>query len=129
MTNAEQITELREQGYRVRIFHYRRLEVDPKLLAGVDNRWRGVMVPLRPAMNGGETEVQIFGSNDTFLVRGVAYCSDEDNYVKKFGVMIALARAKKELAKHEEELKQKILTKTSTPELVEVTPDSVLVTA
>lgn len=95
MTNADTIAELKDRGYFPYIQHIRATEaVHP----GRFDTTR------RTAACGGRTVVQIFRSEDVGehdatqapinpVARGFAICHPKDNYNRKRGLQIALARA------------------------------------
>lgn len=70
------VKQLRQSGYKVRVFHIR------KKNAG------------SPVPRGGLTHIEITLPNGENVV-GEAKCAEIDNYNKKIGVQIALGRALK----------------------------------
>jgi hypothetical protein len=85
------IEELRNSGYKVKIFHNR-------LYNGYHAWQNGRRVYgytdgiIGPDTKGGSTEVIIQTPTGERL-HGIAICSTEDNYNKKLGVKIAFGRA------------------------------------
>ena len=69
------IEQLRKNGYKVRVKHFRRHSPSPET-------------------KGGKTVVEV-RTPDGKEIKGEAICSPEDNYNKKIGVRIALGRALK----------------------------------
>lgn len=70
------IQELRNNGYKIKVLHYRR--------GNPLNNYKGP--------KGGRTKVIIDSPNGEHF-EGEAKCSNKDNYNKKLGVRIALGRS------------------------------------
>lgn len=89
------VAELRRQGCKVRINHYRRYNKHD----GLANKWLAEQLNLghefkQMLPTGGLTRVEIDGLTQNTLV-GEAVCSNADNYDKKLGIKIAIGRALK----------------------------------
>lgn len=80
------VRQLRKDGYKVRVLHHR----SKKMVQSTNNPY-GHKVEIIHNL-GGSTEVIIDGPNGDHY-KGVAVCSNKDNYNKKLGVKIALGRA------------------------------------
>lgn len=76
---VEQIKEVEDKGFKVKIEHHRKLDKDNNV-----------------APKGGFTSVDIM-KDDAVYFRASALVHPEDNYNKKLGAIIALGRARKEL--------------------------------
>ena len=86
------IEELREQGFTVRVHHWRRV-------LGRDLWYRSYAIrregaPFDP--RGGLTEV-VISRDGAQIARGEARCSPRDNYCRRLGRTIALGRALEQL--------------------------------
>lgn len=87
----ELISELRQNGYRIYIFHERIRK----------NRWVNVNCTTKVLQEvispkGGSTVVELISpEGDKFI--GIADCNNRDCYNKKRGLAIALGRAVKEM--------------------------------
>lgn len=79
---------LRDNGYKVRVTHYR-YYTNTKLLRRSEANQQGFN---QPKPNGGKTVVEVRTPDGTELV-GNSVCSCSDSYNRKFGVKIALGRA------------------------------------
>lgn len=105
MKLRDQIQQLEEKGYRVKIFHYRYFdngkgEPSKEVHSGVGMRRLKQDLNLGFYPRGGKTIVGIFrGGERSFelIAGGTANCSLRDNYSKKIGTQIALGRALKEM--------------------------------
>ena len=112
MKTVPTVHELRRQGYKVRVTHVRKfLKFDSRT-----GKKQEFLAPFQSnkfsknhpdsqlilekqkyeefflSCKGGETIVEVaFGGRE--LGRGVSICSEQDNYVKKYGVKKALAKA------------------------------------
>lgn len=88
------VAELRKNKYQVQVIHFRRYK-DPKTNEIFYSGFKfDDGLELLP--HGGKTVVRVRAMDDT-LVTGIAKCCVHDNYVKRRGVHIALARAVKQL--------------------------------
>ena len=74
------IKDLRQQGYKVKVLHFRR----PQNLVDFHAR-------------GGSTTIELITPDKMITVTGKSICCLEDNYNRKVGADIALGRAIKEL--------------------------------
>ena len=90
------VQELRSNGYKVRVSHFRR--VGKKLMSrrdfeesGFGDVWGDVIQPF-----GGMTLIEVTDPNG-ITVESKALCQSEENYNKRIGVSIALGRALKRL--------------------------------
>lgn len=82
------IADLRDKGYRVRVFHHRQYQLrDGKLLYS-GFKWDDATL----LSHGGRTLVRVQAPNGESAI-GQARCSDADSYCKKVGVKKALHRA------------------------------------
>jgi hypothetical protein len=89
-----QIAQLRQNGYKVRVFHNRRYTSPSG-----DVFYTGIQIPETSLESrGGLTVVQVITPTNEKSV-GYAKCSDKDSYNKKLGAKIALNRALAELNK------------------------------
>lgn len=101
--NMKNVQQLRQEGFKVRICH-ERYYYDPF------NQWADLLprheveVELYDVMNpepkGGRTIVELTDPTGK-TVKGIAECSEKDNYQRKLGVKIAIARALKLLEEKE----------------------------
>jgi predicted RNA-binding protein YlxR (DUF448 family) len=114
MKTVPTVHELRKQGYKVRVTHIRKFQrFDPQtgkktqFYAPFQSNKFSKNHPDSPliaekekyeefflCIHGGETIVEIAFKGKE-IGRGVAVCSDEDSYVKKYGVKKAVAIALK----------------------------------
>jgi predicted RNA-binding protein YlxR (DUF448 family) len=114
MKTVPTVHELRKQGYKVRVTHIRKFQrFDPRngkkiqFFAPFQSNKFSKNHPDSPlvaekekfdefflSIKGGETIVEIAFQGKE-IGRGVAVCSDEDPYVKKYGVKKAIALALK----------------------------------
>ena len=78
------IRQLRRSGFKVRVLH-KRQQVSIKKFGG-DQYFEN-------SAKGGTTTIEITTPDKQTDVRGVAICSNEDNYNRKVGNAIALGRA------------------------------------
>ena len=76
------INELKAKGWEVDVIHERRYDLIPKL--------NGIKKQVRA--RGGRTLV-IMTNHNRQVISGIAVCADEDNYCKRTGRLIAMARA------------------------------------
>lgn len=85
------IQQLRNNGYKVRVHHNRLYKGYYKWqVVNRDHmRYDG---PIDPDSKGGSTEITI-DSPDGHHFKGMAICSNKENYNKKLGVRIALGRS------------------------------------
>jgi hypothetical protein len=74
------IKQLRQQGYKVKVLHFRHLRNTNEFEA-----------------RGGSATIELTTPDKTKTVIGKSVCSIEDNYNRKVGANIALGRALKEL--------------------------------
>lgn len=84
------VQELRNKGYKVKVFHNRLYNGYHKWQVG-GHEYIQRNTPVDPDTKGGSTEIVIdspFGEH----FHGVAICSKKDNFNKKLGVKIALGR-------------------------------------
>lgn len=102
MKTQASIESLREQGYKIRVTHYRynqygdlisRRKIDeenagPRL---DDSKPRHIISP-----NGGKVEVELEAADGT-KVSATAECSRLDNFNRKIGTTMAFGRALKQL--------------------------------
>jgi len=100
---SEKIVELRRRGYTVRVQHLRRAsdgglyakweldELKKMFPYGGEAGLYAKRVSLLPT--GGKTVVRLEGPGGNYGSTGVADCSEKDNFNKKLGLRIALARA------------------------------------
>ena len=112
MKKVPTVHELRQQGYKVRVTHVRKfLRFDPETgkkeqffhpfqsskfsknhpdspLVAEKEKYEEFFLSCK----GGETIVEL-GLNGKEIGKGVSTCSEEDNYVKKYGVKKATAKA------------------------------------
>lgn len=95
------IHQLRQQGYKVRVIHYRHIEPvtkrqakTAKLMAIADIRAQKLSPQVWP--KGGQTVVQL-RQPDGKEAMGVAKCSIKDSYRRAVGINIAVAAALKQL--------------------------------
>lgn len=79
------IRDLRNNGYKVRVLHFRRHKSGP-CIAGIN------FGCFEKDPKGGTTQV-IIDSPTGEHFEGEAKCSNQDNYNKKLGVKIALGRS------------------------------------
>jgi hypothetical protein len=113
MKNIPTVYELRRQGYKVRVTHIRKFHrFDPRtgkktqfFAPFQSSKTRKQEKDLHPdavkdpneefflSGKGGETIIEIADSQHKELGRGVAVCSDDDLYVKNYGVKKAIAIA------------------------------------
>lgn len=91
MNNTKLINELKNKGYGVNIYHFRRQSHN-----GIPWRYYRNKSDWKPLNNGGSTMVYLNKDNKT-VSEGIAYCSDSDQFNYKIGVSIALGRAIKRL--------------------------------
>lgn len=84
------VKELRQSGYKIKIFH-NRAKCSPMLLDNGVKTFFGDVLP-----KGGRTELHLI-SPEGIEVVAEAKCSEKDNYCRKVGVAISLGRALKEL--------------------------------
>lgn len=91
----ETIQQLRENGYKVRVGHYRFFGAASKKSQPVLHSRKNPL-PETEGVNvnplGGRTEVEIT-TPDGDNLKGVAECSVKDHYNRKLGIKIAVARA------------------------------------
>jgi hypothetical protein len=112
MKKVPTVHELRQKGFKVRVTHVRKfLRFDPQTgkkeqfyhpfqsSKFVKNHPDSSLLSERDkykefylSCKGGETIVEI-ALNGKELGKGVAVCSEDDNYVKKYGVRKAVAKA------------------------------------
>lgn len=119
MKKIPTIHELRQQGYKVRVTHVRKFyRFDPRtgqkiqFFAPFQSSKRKKNSQQHPQTKeileeyseefflsgkGGETIIEIADSTHKELGKGVAICSDQDAYVKAFGVRKATALALKNM--------------------------------
>ena len=89
-----QIASLRQNGYKVRVFHHRKY-----VAPNGDVYFAGIQLPdTELCSKGGLTVVQVTTPNGEAQT-GFAKCGPNDPYNKKIGNKIALSRALKELNK------------------------------
>lgn len=121
MKTVPTVHQLRREGYKVRVTHVRKfLRFDPQtgkkhqFFAPFQSNKFSKNHPESPLVaekekyeefflscKGGETIVEIaFGGRE--IGKGVASCSEHDNYVKKYGVKKALAKALHAAKAHED---------------------------
>ena len=74
------IKQLRQQGYKVKVLHFRHLQTLTDFHA-----------------RGGSTTIELTTPDKTKMVIGKSVCSLGDNYNRKVGATIAIGRALKEL--------------------------------
>lgn len=74
MNSFDEVERLRKDGYKVRVKHYRLMNLD-----GIKAR-------------GGKTVVEVTAPDGTNFV-GMSRCSRNENFNKRLGVRIALGRA------------------------------------
>jgi len=79
---------LRENGYKVRVFHERVAKKSNKLVR-YSRRVKGIDV----LPKGGRTSIIICDIDNKFLGVGIAECSKQDIFCYKEGVKFALQRA------------------------------------
>lgn len=91
------VEQLRKNGYKVRVSHYRWLDMGSyqgingaalmsRREAEADN------ITWNPDVKGGETIVEVT-SPEGLTVRAIAECSEKDTFNRKMGLRIALGRA------------------------------------
>jgi hypothetical protein len=119
MKKIPTIHELRQQGYKVRVTHVRKFyRFDPrtgqkiqffarfqssKRKKNIDQNIVDKEISSEETEEfflsgkGGETIIEIAGSDHKELGKGVAICSDQDAYVKAYGVRKATALALKDM--------------------------------
>lgn len=97
------VKELRQNGFKVRVGHYRYTNVQANLFALklkitkfegrpiLDSKMTPFQKELGISPKGGRTTVEI--TKDGFDGKAEAICCFEDNYNRKLGVKIALGRA------------------------------------
>lgn len=95
------VAELRKNGWRVRVSHYRFYETDWNFHELLHRSELDEFTNPTPEPRGGLTEVEVLSPDGKTSI-GVARCALEDNYCKKFGVIKALGRAIGQLNKEEE---------------------------
>lgn len=84
------VQELRNQGYKVKVFHNRLYNGYHKWQVG-GHEYIQRNTPVDPDSKGGSTEIVIDSPSGEHF-HGVAICSKKDNFNKKLGVKIALGR-------------------------------------
>jgi hypothetical protein len=80
MTNIKQ---LRQAGYKVRVFHKRNYNQIQKI--------GGISMEVAP--KGGETMIEITTPDKIMTIAGASICSDKDLFNRRTGNEIALGRA------------------------------------
>lgn len=99
------VDRLREQGYKIRVTHFRYAEDRRSGLAVLKSRreideansgQRLVPKPFTILPNGGKVEVEI-ESPDGKKVSASSHCSQLDNFKRKVGTTMAFGRAVKQL--------------------------------
>ena len=116
MKNIPTVYELRQQGYKVRVTHIRKFyRFDPRtgkktqfFAPFQSSKTRKRTSQLHPDSKqvqnekleefflcgkGGETIIEIATSDHKELGKGIAFCSENDPYVKSYGVKKAVALA------------------------------------
>ncbi len=88
MSTTPSVKDLRAAGNKVRVYHYRRCRGDNNLIPRKDFEKGDVNMDTK----GGKTTVEIACPNGQTLV-GEALCSKNDNFNRKRGLYIAVARA------------------------------------
>lgn len=91
------VEKLRQHGYKVRVTHYRRYNCwdNDRRVSYVDYLPRHESSGLKYALpNGGYTVVNVVTPDDEEF-ESVAHCSNDDQFVKRRGVDIALGRLTK----------------------------------
>jgi hypothetical protein len=80
--NNKTIYQLRKQGYKVRVIHERD-EIDVPTLSGI-----------RKFLNarGGKTTIELT-TPEGKTSKGIAICSEKDNFCRRIGNQVALGRA------------------------------------
>ena len=86
------IQELRDKGYKVKVFHNRLYNGYHKWQVGSRPPIGYMDAPIDPDTKGGSTEI-IIDSPSGERFQGLAICSKKENYSKKIGVRIALGRS------------------------------------
>ena len=92
------IRNLRRQGYKVRVLHFRNF-----ILNSINSNLKitsskGIIASYdKPLPKGGSTIIELTTPDKLQTVRGSAVCSVKENYNKKLGNSIALGRAYKKL--------------------------------
>lgn len=81
------IKQLRQSGYKVRVFHKRNYDSIEKI--------GGISKQVAP--KGGETYIEITTPCKTFTEEGLSICSDQDLFNRRTGNEIAMGRAIKAL--------------------------------
>lgn len=84
------VAQLRQEGWKVRVTHYRYSKFDNKLYR--QDQFEKYARSISMAERGGRTEISLTSPSGVSAT-GVAECSKKDNYNKKLGVRIALNRA------------------------------------
>jgi hypothetical protein len=79
------IKQLRQAGYKVRVFHKRNYNQIQKI--------GGISMEVTP--KGGETFIEITTPDKTITTAGASICSDKDLFNRRTGNTIALGRAMK----------------------------------
>lgn len=120
MKKVPTVYELRQQGFKVRVTHVRKFHrFDPRtgkktqffapFQSSKTKRHNPDLHPEFQAISeshgeefflcgkGGETIIEIASSDHKELGKGVAICSEEDSYVKSFGVKKAVALALRDM--------------------------------
>jgi hypothetical protein len=87
------IQELRQNGVKVRVSHYR-VRNDGRIMTSRHLKRAGQLWLVNP--RGGHTIVELSDGNSNAM--GIAYCNSVDNFCKKDGVKIALQRARDAMA-------------------------------
>ncbi len=114
MKKIPTVHELRQQGYKVRVTHVRKFyRFDPR--TGKKTQFYAPFISSKTKKKnqttedsteseefflsgkGGETVIEIASSDHKELGKGIAICSDEDSYVKTYGVKKAIALALRQM--------------------------------
>jgi hypothetical protein len=85
------IQELRNDGYKVKVFHNRLYNGYHSWQVG-GHEYIQQNFPVDPDTKGGSTQI-IIDSPSGERFQGLAICSKKENYSKKIGVRIALGRS------------------------------------
>jgi hypothetical protein len=119
MKKVPTVYELRQQGFKVRVTHVRKFHrFDPRTgkktqffapFQSSKTRKTNYVHPEFQAISesygeefflcgkGGETIIEIASSDHKELAKGVAVCSEQDSYIKSYGVKKAVALALRQM--------------------------------
>lgn len=101
ITGVDKVQAIRDVGYRVSISHQRRVRgpLSPTPLETMMTAYEAAANGFTVLTHGGQTTVTVTvddGEDIIFISEGIAWCSDDDVFVKWWGLELAVRRAIKD---------------------------------